>query len=124
LSNADVGAITPQDVEAFTSGACGLLAEAIHETTGWEPACFWNGFSACGHAFVRMPDGLYLDIRGVHTHREMLDSHWGQPGKRHGRRGVTTAHYASPLALGDQAALTARARQLVPAVLALAAQPG
>ena len=113
--------ITPQDTEDFTTGACSLLAEAVHDVTGWELACFWDGFRACGHAFVKMPDGRYLDITGVHTHQEMLDSRWGRPGKRHGQRGITTAHYARLRVLSRRAELTVRARQLVPAVLALAA---
>lgn len=114
-------AITSQDVEDFTCGGCSLLAEAIHDAVPeYELACFIAGGHPCGHAFVKLPDGRYLDITGVHTHREMLDSHWGRPGKRHGRRGITTAHYAGPLVLSDRRAeLEFRARLLVPAVLAL-----
>lgn len=111
--------ISAQDIEDFTAGGCSLLAEAIHEITGWELACFWDGFRPCGHAFVRTPDGRYLDITGVHTHREMLDSRWGQPGKRHGRRGITTAHYASLAVIGGRQGTAGRARQIAPAVIAL-----
>jgi len=113
-------AITPQDVKDFTSGGCSLLAEAIHAARPeYVLACFWAG-RPCGHAFVKLPDGRYLDITGVHTHREMLDSGWGRPGKHHGRRSITTAHYTSALCVnGRQAELEFRARLLVPAVLAL-----
>jgi hypothetical protein len=117
--------ITPQDIEDFTYGGCALLAEAIHEATGWTLACFWDGFRPCGHAFVQLPDGRYLDITGPHTHREMLDSWWGRPGKRHGQRGITTAHYASgglSVLSSRRTELTARARQIAPAVIALARQ--
>lgn len=67
--------ITEDDVNLFTRGGCLVLAEMISEQTGL-PICSLNTDEYPDepdvHAFVRLPDGLYLDIEGKHTEDEMM----------------------------------------------------
>lgn len=70
--------ITHEDEYLYTTGACYDLALAIHEQTGWDlEICTttyeWDEFKAEAwgvpiqpdHAYVVMPCGLNLDIRGA-----------------------------------------------------------
>jgi hypothetical protein len=119
------GIITSQDIADFTLCGCYLLAAEIETVTGWPRAAFWDGFRAAGHMFSALPGDRFLDITGVHTRAEMMATHWAQPGKRHGRRGITT-RYAddSGWRCGvDETRLRARARQLVPVLLAQCETP-
>lgn len=113
--------ITSQDITDFTEGGCYLLAREVEQVNGWLRAAFWDGFRATGHMFNAIPDGRYLDITGPHTRTEMMASRWALPGKRHGaRRGITTRYiddWGWSCGL-DEAALAARAREVVPVLLA------
>ena len=68
--------ITENDEAMFTRGGCLVLADLISEATGWPVCSLTTEDEPDGpdiHAFVRTPDGKYLDIEGVHTEEEMLD---------------------------------------------------
>lgn len=69
--------ITQRDITIFTEGDCHTLAMAIHRHTGWPVHAFIrdNG-EADVHAFVKMPDGMYLDVLGVKSEKQMWES-WG-----------------------------------------------
>lgn len=59
--------ITLDDIRLFTEGYCHLLALAIHRKTGWTVCAFLDpcyDYEADLHAFVLLPDGRYLDVRG------------------------------------------------------------
>src|SRR6185437_10821735 len=77
--------ITEDDVDLFTRGGCLVLAEMISEQTGW-PICALNTVDEPDepdvHAFVRAPDGLYLDIEGKHTGEELMGRYscWSPTG--------------------------------------------
>ena len=61
-------AITEQDVERFTEGACDALAFAIAERTGWPVVLCGDGpggVMGWVHAAVRRPDGRILDVQGL-----------------------------------------------------------
>jgi hypothetical protein len=64
--------ISDDDIHTFTKGACYILADVISEMTGW-PRCGFEAFSGyfTGHAFVRMPDGRYLDVLGIQAEDEI-----------------------------------------------------
>lgn len=67
--------ITPDDEYQFTHGGCLVLAKMISEQTGW-PLCAlltrYYGEEPDIHAFVRTPDGRYLDVEGLHDEAAML----------------------------------------------------
>lgn len=79
--------ITGEDIYTYTTGACYDLALAIHETTGWPLELAqtygdewlesdveeWGVPIRPDHAYVVMPCGLNLDIRGASD----IPSQWG-----------------------------------------------
>lgn len=73
-----MGRVTKLDRERFSYGDCHFLARAISRLTGL-PICtfMWNGEPET-HAFVRLPDGRYLDVEGASTAAE-LRSRWENP---------------------------------------------
>jgi hypothetical protein len=73
---------------AFKYGACGALAIAIHDSTGWpiyavtdSHNVFEDGQAGGGsalHWVVRRPDGALIDVDGVHTADELADEYSGE----------------------------------------------
>jgi hypothetical protein len=64
---------SPDLVERFTEGDCALLAVAVCDLLpGSKIALDADEY----HAFVRLPDGRYLDIEGARSHREIA-AQWG-----------------------------------------------
>lgn len=61
------------DHEMFTQGGCFILAEMIHDRTGWPMYGFDDGFEdePSAHVFVIMPNGMCVDIDGICTQEEM-----------------------------------------------------
>lgn len=56
----------------FTEGDCHILARAIHEATGWPMATFVSEDGEPDlHAFVKLPNGRFLDIEGISTEMDM-----------------------------------------------------
>lgn len=67
-----------EDVRMFTEGCCYVLAAEISRRTGWSVYGFGRPGGSPGiHAFVLMPDGMVLDVRGVQTQQKMC-SDWGE----------------------------------------------
>lgn len=65
-------------VARYTEGDCHLLAQAIHDLTGWQIAGVLDD-DYCGHVFVLMPDGKCLDINGT-TQRRTMVKRWSWYG--------------------------------------------
>jgi hypothetical protein len=63
--------ITNDDIEVYTEGDCFVLAQAVHEITGWPMCAFSYDNTPDLHAFVMTPDGKYLDIEGKHTPKQL-----------------------------------------------------
>lgn len=57
------------DVVRFTEGDCWLLARTLHRRYGWQTCAFHTRYSKLGdlHAFVKLPNGRYLDVLGIWT---------------------------------------------------------
>lgn len=66
--------LTARDRVRFTCGDCHYLARALHLRTDW-PLCAFDHGGPDLHAFVRMPDGRYLDVEGPRT-RAALRKRW------------------------------------------------
>lgn len=66
-------ALTPAAIEAFTRGACGGLAIALHDATGWPLIEVGHCDGLPLHFMVRHPDGHLVDIRGRHTDDDIRD---------------------------------------------------
>lgn len=57
----------------FTEGDCHILAQAIHNLTGWPMYAFnWSNRPDL-HCFVKIPSGNFLDIQGISTPKEMKE---------------------------------------------------
>lgn len=68
--------ITAADIERFTRGDCHILASEIARVTGWTLCAFaYEDREPDLHAFVRCPDGTYLDIEGRWPEEALL-AHW------------------------------------------------
>ena len=66
--------ITDDDIVTFTEGDCNVLAEVIHNKTGWSFAAFHQDGWLDLHAFVITPSGKYLDVEGVHSYDDFVES--------------------------------------------------
>lgn len=65
------GVIDERAVRAFKYGACGGLAVALHDATGW-PIVAVNGSDGLAlHYMARDPAGQLIDIEGAHTERDV-----------------------------------------------------
>lgn len=85
----------PDDIVAsFTEGDCWVLAQAIHQTTGWMivavGACEEDPVEEITvgpdwvHMAVRTPQGHLLDIMGLHKDEEkFLDRWWDDAAARY-----------------------------------------
>ena len=71
--------ITAMDVDRFTNGHCHQLATSIVSAMGkgWHVCSFATDDDPIPdvHAFAETPSGMYLDIRGLHTAKEII-SQW------------------------------------------------
>lgn len=70
------------DNEALTIfgwGYCSLLALALHDESGYPLVLFtkeYDGRIWSGHATVKLPNGLYLDIAGIHTAEDINHTYY------------------------------------------------
>lgn len=63
--------------EAYVNGNCHFLAREISRKTGWPvTTCLNSEGEHAYHAFVLTPEGLGLDIDGLHTVEELAQQ-WG-----------------------------------------------
>lgn len=61
----------------YLHGSCPQLAGAIAEATGWDLVIVTDDDGESGHVLIALPDGRYLDIRGIHETDGELLSHYG-----------------------------------------------
>lgn len=90
MDNPDAGKLTPGVLDglalrAFKYGACGALAIAIHDATGWPIMAvtdhhnvFDDGKAGGGSALhwtVQRPDGMLVDVDGAHTAESLIEEY-------------------------------------------------
>jgi hypothetical protein len=64
----------------FTCGDCFQLAYAVHKITGWKLMSFVNEEGVyIDHSFIITPDGLALDIKGLHDLQDFMQE-WRAQG--------------------------------------------
>lgn len=72
----DAGYRTPAALRVrYKYGQCHALAQAIHDRTGWPMFVWWMEQGGNEHAMVRMPDGRFLDVEGVHDEWDIRNSY-------------------------------------------------
>lgn len=80
------GVLDGAALHAFKLGACGALAIAMHESIGWPIYAVTDahnvedgeaGGGSALHWVVKRPDGLFVDIDGVHTEGELVSAYEG-----------------------------------------------
>lgn len=104
--------ITEKDIYDFTRGACWILAEEISRVTGWEIRVFYPPYP---HAFVRTPDGKYLDIEGLRSGGELMGD-YGRSSNFQFRK-YAEGFFGLPRDFMPEDYYRERARQLVPELL-------
>lgn len=60
------GNLTPDVIRLFHNGQCHALAIALHELLGGEIVIRIDGRGEVDHFLLRLPDGRYLDVMGLH----------------------------------------------------------
>jgi hypothetical protein len=84
---------------AFKYGACGALAIALHDHTGWPIVAITDshnvaedkaGGGSALHWAVRTPDGWLLDIDGVHRMQDLIDEYSSQADEGEAAAGLAT----------------------------------
>jgi hypothetical protein len=86
--NLTPGVLDGSAENAFTQGACGALAIAIHDATGWPIVSITDahnvydgdagGGSALHWAVRHPPTGLILDVYGLHDDQTMIERYEGE----------------------------------------------
>lgn len=85
--------------DAFGRGACGALALALHEKTGWPLIAVTDshnvaegraGGGSALHYAVRTPEGLLLDVDGLHSTESLIERFSADADEGEAAAGVTT----------------------------------
>jgi hypothetical protein len=94
------GVLDGYALRAFKYGACGALALAIHDATGWPIVAitdhhnvFEDGTAGGGSALhwtVRRPDGMLIDVDGAHTAQELVEEYDGEADDHQAAAGRST----------------------------------
>ena len=93
------GVIDGSAARIFRYGACGALAIAIHDATGWPIVAITdahnveNGRAGGGSALhwtVRRPDGKLIDIDGAHDQGDLVEEFMGDADDGEAAAGVST----------------------------------
>ncbi|MCW2904337.1 MAG: hypothetical protein JWO67_6602, partial [Streptosporangiaceae bacterium] len=63
-------------IRAFKYGACGGLAIALHDLTGWPIIAVGKCDGLDMHYMVRDPSGRLVDIEGAHSDADVADEYW------------------------------------------------
>lgn len=90
---------TEDHLVRFTEGGCMILAQLLHELTGWQFCSFWcpDFEEPNDHAFVRVPDGRYMDVHGIQTEDELWTNFYGRSADHHRTR--SRIHDVDPAAI-------------------------
>lgn len=84
---------------AFKFGACGALAIAMHDATGWPIVAITDahnvedgraGGGSALHWAVRRPDGTLVDVDGVHSVEELVQAYNGEADDGEAAAGIST----------------------------------
>lgn len=99
-ANLTPGVLGGYALRAFKYGACGALAIAIHDATGWPIVAitdhhnvFEDGTAGGGSALhwtVRRPDGMLVDIDGAHSAEELVEEYHGEADDHQAAAGRST----------------------------------
>lgn len=93
------GVIDEYAKRAFLYGACGGLAIALHDHTGWPIVAITDQHNIFGdkagggsalHWTVRHPDGQLLDIRGLHDPQDLIAEFEGEADDGEAGAGTST----------------------------------
>lgn len=85
-SKLTVGVIDGYAISVFKQGACGALAIAIHDATGWPIYAVTDAHNIYGdeagggsalHWVVQHPSGLFLDIEGLSSGEDLIEEYEG-----------------------------------------------
>lgn len=105
MSNLDPSKLTPGVLDgyalhAFKYGACGALAIAMHDATGWPIVAitdhhnvFEDGTAGGGSALhwtVLRPDGMLVDVDGAHTADALIAEYEGEADNGEAAAGRST----------------------------------
>ena len=67
--------ITEQEQHYYLNGGCAVLATAINNATGWQIIVNTDDDGNSGHAMIRRPDGMLIDITcEPFTDAELIDA--------------------------------------------------
>ena len=84
---------------AFKHGACGALAIAIHDATGWPIVAITDAHNVHGgragggsamHWTVMRPDGKLVDVNGAHDPDDMVEEYNAEADDETAAMGVST----------------------------------
>jgi len=94
------GVLDAPAIEAFSRGACGALALAIHRSTNWPIVAitdhqnvFEDGKAGGGsalHWVVQRPDGLLIDVNGAHLINDLIEAYDGDADDGIAAAGIST----------------------------------
>ncbi len=128
------GVLDGYALSAFKRGACGALAIALHDATGWPVVAITDshnvfdgraGGGSALHWTVRRPDGMLIDVDGAHAPEDLVSEY--SPDADDGAAAAGVSSRADVFewyveCQGEPVAI-AMARTFVEAVLAKAAEP-
>lgn len=87
-------------LRAFKYGACGALALALHDATGWPVVAITDnhnvvedgtaGGGSALHWTVRRPDGMLIDVDGAHTPESLVAEYEGEADNGEAAAGMST----------------------------------
>ena len=93
------GVIDGAAQHAFKTGACGALAIAIHDATGWPVVAITDAHNVHGdragggsalHWAVQRPDGKLIDIDGPHDPVDLVSEYHGEADDGEAAWGIST----------------------------------
>lgn len=93
------GVLDGYALRAFKYGACGALAIALHEETGWPIVAITDahnvedgraGGGSALHWTVRHPSGLLLDVDGLHREEDLVSEYAGDADDGQAAAGLST----------------------------------
>lgn len=93
------GVLDGYALSAFKRGACGALAIALHDATGWPIVAITDAHNVHGgragggsamHWAVMRPDGKVVDVDGAHDPDELVEEYHAEADDEAAALGVST----------------------------------
>jgi hypothetical protein len=133
-ANLTPGVIDGYAERAFKYGACGALAIALHDATGWPVVAITDshnvedgraGGGSALHWTVKHPSGKLLDIDGLHDPADLVSEYAGEADNGEAAAGVSSRADVVEWYVESQGEPipVSLANTFVDAVLALARRP-